>query len=61
MLLRGLQHLTTIALTNDLLRLQLIEDFKPVNKKAIEITDMKMRLNLWHVSGNLVAFYSTVM
>ena len=46
---------TTSAPTNDLLMLQLIEDFMQVDKKIASIAEKKMRSHLWYLSEDLAA------
>lgn len=43
------------APTNDLLMLQLIEDFKHVDYKIAEVAEKKLRMHLWYLSEDLAA------
>ena len=47
--------LMTSAPVNDLLMLQLIEDFASVDRKTAEVAEKKMRLHLWYLSEDLAA------
>ena len=47
--------MTTSAPANDLLMLQLIEDFMPVDKKIASVAEKKMRNHLWYLSEDLAA------
>ena len=40
---------------NDLMMMQLIEDFAEVDKKISSIAEKKMRLHLWYLSEDLAA------
>jgi len=44
----------TAAPTNDLLMLQLIEDYKQVDSKVAAVAEKKLRLQLWYLSEDLV-------
>ena len=43
----------TAAPTNDLLMLQLIEDYKQVDSKVAAVAEKKLRLQLWYLSEDL--------
>jgi len=47
--------LATAAPTNDLLMLQLIEDFKQVDCKIAGVAEKKLRMQLWYLSEDLAA------
>jgi len=47
--------LATAAPTNDLLMLQLIEDFKEVDCKIAGVAEKKLRMQLWYLSEDLAA------
>jgi len=47
--------LPTTAPMNDLMMMQLIEDFAEVDKKISSIAEKKMRLHLWYLSEDLAA------
>ena len=47
--------LATAAATNDLLMLQLLEDYFHIDNKVASVVDKKMRLHLWYLSEDLAA------
>ena len=45
----------TAAPMNDLLMMQLLEDYTQIDNKVAGIIDKKMRLQLWYISEDLAA------